>query len=127
MGRRSPPPPPEDRLTCRCREVSEADVLQAVRDGARSVRGAKVRTRATTGLCQGETCGPIIESVLRRELGEGFLPDDRPARGPVRALPLGVLAGSPIPGPSPRGRGEQGTVAGAGPPSPARGGAGGEA
>jgi len=82
-----------ERLVCRCREVSEADVRQAVRDGARSLRGVKVRTRAMTGLCQGQTCGPLIESILRRELGDAFLPDDRPARGPVRPLPLEVLAG----------------------------------
>ena len=86
------------RLVCRCREVSEADVLQAVRDGARSLRGVKVRTRAMTGLCQGQTCGPIIEAILRHALGVDLIPDDRPERGPVRVLPVEVLAaalGSP--------------------------------
>ena len=82
------------RLVCRCREVSEADVLQAVRDGARSLRGVKVRTRAMTGLCQGQTCGPIIEAILRRELGVDLIPDDRPERGPVRPVSVEVLAGA---------------------------------
>jgi len=82
----------ERRLVCRCREVSEADVLRAVRDGARSLRGVKIRTHAGTGLCQGQTCGPIIEAILKRELGAEFIPDDRSPRGPVRALPIRVLA-----------------------------------
>jgi bacterioferritin-associated ferredoxin len=86
-----------DRLICRCREVTEADVLEAIRDGARSVRGVKVRTRAGTGLCQGQTCGPIIESILKRELGASLAPDDRPTRGPVRAIPVDVLSGGPRP------------------------------
>ncbi|MBM3498220.1 MAG: (2Fe-2S)-binding protein [Armatimonadetes bacterium] len=98
----------EERLVCRCREVSEADVLEAVRDGARSLRGVKLRTRAMTGLCQGQTCGPLIESILRRELGPRLLPDERPARGPVRALPVGTLASALPPGASPGGRGTGG-------------------
>lgn len=88
------------KLVCRCREVTEEDVLAAIEDGARSVRGAKLRTLATTGLCQGHTCGPLIESILRRTLGAGYVPDERPARAPVRPTPLAVLAGTPS-GPEP--------------------------
>jgi len=95
----------EGRLVCRCREVSEAEVLDAIRDGARSLRGVKVRTRAMTGLCQGQTCGPVIEAILRRELGDRFRADARAERGPVRVLPVRVLAGSLTPGPSPCRRG----------------------
>jgi NAD(P)H-nitrite reductase large subunit len=82
----------ERKLVCRCREVTEQEVLTAIEDGARSVRGVKLRTLATTGLCQGHTCSPLIESILRRELGAGYIPDDRPARAPVRPIPVGLLA-----------------------------------
>ena len=104
MGRRRQGRP---KLVCRCREVSEADVLRAIRDGARSLRGVKVRTRAMTGLCQGQTCGPVIEAILRRELGAALLSDDRPERGPVRPLPVRVLAGphALLPPPERRGAG----------------------
>ncbi|MBM3477578.1 MAG: (2Fe-2S)-binding protein [Armatimonadetes bacterium] len=85
------------RLLCRCREVSEEEVLQAIREGARSLRGVKVRTRAMTGLRQGQTCGPLIEALLRRELGADLLPHDRPERGPVRPLPVHVLASAHTP------------------------------
>ena len=117
----------EGRLVCRCREISEAEVLDAIRDGARSLRGVKVRTRAMTGLCQGQTCGPIIEAILRRELGTDFRQDDRRARAPVRVLPVSVLAGGLTPGSSPCRRGVNDPSPHAVLPSPARRGAGGEA
>ena len=88
-------PPRARKLVCRCREVTEDDVLAAVEDGARSLRGVKLRTLATTGLCQGHTCGPLIEAILRRTLRADYLPDDRPARAPVRPTPVDVLAGAP--------------------------------
>lgn len=91
---------------CRCREVSEGEVLEAIRDGARSLRGVKVRTRAMTGLCQGHTCGPVIEAILRRELGDKLEEDGRPARGPVRPIPLRVLASAACSFPSAAAKGE---------------------
>ena len=81
------------QLVCRCREVTEEEVLAAIEDGARSVRGVKLRTLATTGLCQGHTCAPLIESILQRVLGEEYVPDERTARAPVRPIPLRALAG----------------------------------
>ncbi len=90
------------KLICRCCEVTEEDVLAAIEDGARSIRGVKLRTLATTGLCQGHTCGPLIESILQRTLGAGYVPDERPARAPVRPTPLAVLAGTPNGPESPR-------------------------
>jgi len=86
--------PAARKLVCRCREVTEQEVLAAIADGARSVRGVKLRTMATTGLCQGHTCGPLIEAILHRELGAEQVPDDRPARAPVRPTAVGVLAGN---------------------------------
>jgi len=83
-------------LACRCREVTEADVMAAIRDGARSLRGVKIRTRAGTGLCQGQTCGAIIERVLQRELGAQMCRDERTERAPARALTVETLADSPL-------------------------------
>lgn len=41
---------------CRCEEVTEEMVRQAVRDGALTVDAVKKRTRAGMGFCQGRTC-----------------------------------------------------------------------
>ena len=56
-------------IICRCEQVSEAEVLEAIRRGARTVDGVKRRTRAGMGKCQGGFCGPVILEILARELG----------------------------------------------------------
>jgi glycerol-3-phosphate dehydrogenase len=58
-------------IVCRCEDVSEAEVVQAVhgRVAARSVDGVKRRTRAGQGRCQGGFCMPRIVEILSRELG----------------------------------------------------------
>ncbi|GAI83310.1 unnamed protein product [marine sediment metagenome] len=52
------------KLVCRCEEVSEEEVRQAIADGAKTLREIKMITRAGMGLCQGrlgaEICGVII-------------------------------------------------------------------
>ena len=42
----------QDIIICRCREVTEEEIVQAVRDGASTVDGVKRRTKACMGLCQ---------------------------------------------------------------------------
>ena len=56
-------------LICRCEQVSEAEIIQAVRRGARSIEGVKQITRAGMGRCQGGFCGPWILKIISRELG----------------------------------------------------------
>jgi len=56
-------------LICRCEQVSEAEIIEAVRKGARSIEGVKQITRAGMGRCQGGFCGPWILKIISRELG----------------------------------------------------------
>lgn len=56
-----------EKLVCRCEEVTEEDVRQAIRDGARTLREIKMITRAGMGLCQGRTCSKIISRILAEE------------------------------------------------------------
>ena len=56
-------------LICRCEQVSEAEIIEAVRKGARSIEGVKQITRAGMGRCQGGFCGPWILKIIARELG----------------------------------------------------------
>lgn len=58
------------RIVCQCNQVSEAEVIQAIRDGARTVDGVKFRTRAGFGRCQGGFCSWKIASILAQELGK---------------------------------------------------------
>jgi len=57
------------RIICRCEEISEEEIIQAVRAGCRSVAEVKRFCRAGMGLCQGRTCGPLVASIIARELG----------------------------------------------------------
>ncbi len=57
------------RVVCRCEVVTEAEIVEAIRRGARSVDGVKRRTRAGMGRCQGGFCMPKVMAILSRELG----------------------------------------------------------
>jgi glycerol-3-phosphate dehydrogenase len=55
-------------IICRCEEVSEGEVVEAIRRGARTLAAVKYRTRAGMGRCQGSFCGPRVAEILAREL-----------------------------------------------------------
>ncbi len=55
-------------VICRCETVTEGEIVEAIRRGARSVDGVKFRTRAGMGRCQGGFCGPRVIAILSREL-----------------------------------------------------------
>ncbi|MCD6545238.1 MAG: NAD(P)/FAD-dependent oxidoreductase [Thermotogae bacterium] len=55
-------------LVCFCNKVSEAEIVEAIKRGARTVDGIKFRTRAGFGRCQSGFCGLKIMEILSREL-----------------------------------------------------------
>ena len=59
------------KVVCRCEQVTEAEIRDAIRRpvGARSVSGVKMRTRAGMGRCQGGFCSPRVVEILAEELG----------------------------------------------------------
>ncbi|MCL1795557.1 MAG: NAD(P)/FAD-dependent oxidoreductase [Clostridia bacterium] len=57
------------RIVCRCETVTEAEIVCAVRRGARSLDAIKRRTRAGMGRCQGGFCSPRVMEILCRETG----------------------------------------------------------
>lgn len=60
----------ENRI-CRCENVTEAEIVEAIRRpaGAVNLDGVKRRVRAGMGFCQGNYCGPRVKKILARELG----------------------------------------------------------
>ena len=56
-------------IVCRCEEISEGEIVEAIRRGARSLDGIKRRVRAGMGRCQGGFCSPAVMEILSRELG----------------------------------------------------------
>jgi glycerol-3-phosphate dehydrogenase len=55
-------------IICRCETVSEAEVVGAIENGARTVDGVKLRTRAGMGRCQAGFCLHHVMKILAREL-----------------------------------------------------------
>lgn len=57
------------KVVCRCEKVSEAEIRQAIREGATTLDGVKLRTRAGMGRCQGGFCTYRILEIMSEELG----------------------------------------------------------
>ena len=60
------------RVICRCENVTEGDIVDAINRevGATTVGGVKRRCRAGMGRCQGGFCGPKVQQILARELNK---------------------------------------------------------
>lgn len=63
--------PAYGQIICRCENVSEGEILDAIHRplGATSLDGVKRRVRAGMGRCQGGFCAPRVMEILARELG----------------------------------------------------------
>ncbi len=79
----------DDRIICRCEEVTLGEIKKAIREGARDLDAVKRMTRAGMGLCQNKTCYNLIANIIHAETG---IPLSRLApftvRPPVRPIPV---------------------------------------
>jgi len=84
----------EHTFVCRCEEIDEVTLVNAVAAGARTINDLKRSTRMGMGPCQGIYCLHAATAILARE--RGIDPDDitpMTSRPPVRSITLGELAG----------------------------------
>ena len=65
------PPGHPERIICRCEQVKESAVADALSRGIpiRSLDAVKRRTRAGMGPCQGAFCGPRVQELTARTAG----------------------------------------------------------
>lgn len=61
--------PEYGRVICRCRQVTEGEVIEAVRRGATTVDGVKRRTGAGMGRCQGAYCMQRVMEIISEQTG----------------------------------------------------------
>jgi len=59
-------------IVCRCENVSEAEIVQAVKLGHTTLDGVKYFTRAQMGRCQGGFCTYKIIKIIMRETGLSY-------------------------------------------------------
>ena len=60
------------KLVCRCENVTEAEIIAAIKDGHITLDGIKFATRAGTGRCQAGFCTSRVMEILHRETGIPF-------------------------------------------------------
>ena len=98
--------PDYGRVICRCRHVTEGQIVDAIHApvGARSVDGVKRRCEAGMGRCQGGFCLPKVMEILAREV-DGMELADVTKMGPGSELVVGE------PKDRPAGTGRAGEVA----------------
>jgi NAD(P)H-nitrite reductase large subunit len=85
----------EEQIICRCEDITEAEVLAAIEQGATTAEEVKRLTRAGMGHCQGRTCRRLVNQILARRLGQK--PEEqRPVtqRSPLQPIALKTLADS---------------------------------
>ena len=87
----------QGKLVCRCEEVTEEEVRQAIKDGAKTLKGIKMITRAGMGVCQGRSCSKIISHILAEETGIS-IDKIKPAgyRPPLRPIVLTTLVNAQL-------------------------------
>ncbi|MDF2501762.1 MAG: domain protein (2Fe-2S)-binding domain protein [Anaerosporomusa subterranea] len=82
----------DDVLICRCEEVCERKIREAIADGATTLTGVKRRTSAGMGLCQGRTCRRLISAMLTQQAGIDPANLEPPTtRPPVRPVKVDTL------------------------------------
>ena len=56
--------PEHQRIICRCEQITEGAILEAIQRGAGTIDGVKRRTGSGMGLCQGSYCSARIAGFL---------------------------------------------------------------
>ena len=82
--------PAYGKIVCRCEQITEGEIVRAVRENppAKNVDAVKRRTRAGMGRCQGGFCQPHVAEIIARELGIPF--EEVTKNGAGSALVMGI-------------------------------------
>lgn len=57
------PQPDDDRIICRCEEITKGEIRQAVHDGMFTLTEIRRYLRTGMGLCQGQTCAKLVKRI----------------------------------------------------------------
>uniref|UniRef100_A0A7V3PUZ7 (2Fe-2S)-binding protein n=1 Tax=candidate division WOR-3 bacterium TaxID=2052148 RepID=A0A7V3PUZ7_UNCW3 len=79
-------------IVCRCEEVTEEDVRQAIQNGCHSLEEVKRTLRIGMGHCSGRGCLRIVARIIQETVGTPISAQRFPrSRPPLKPLPLGLL------------------------------------
>ncbi len=69
------------KVVCRCEDLTEEDIIQAIEEGYDDIESLKRYTGATTGPCQGKGCLMHIIRILSKKLVKVLKKSVLPRRG----------------------------------------------
>lgn len=82
----------DDLIICRCEEISQGEIRQAIHEGMFTLTEIRRFLRVGMGLCQGQTCTRLVKGIIARELGISPLEvEPAAARAPMRPIKMKVL------------------------------------
>ena len=85
--------PDDDLLVCRCEEVTKGQIRKAVHEGISTLEEMRRYLRSGMGLCQGQTCGKLVKSIISRELKVSPVEvEPASSRAPMRPIEMEILA-----------------------------------
>ncbi|MDA8312546.1 MAG: (2Fe-2S)-binding protein [Actinomycetota bacterium] len=85
-------------MICRCEDVRADAIFAALAAGAATAREVRNVTRCGMGYCQGRTCGPLVQLVMKAARGSSMLQiGDFQKRPVVSPVTLEVVARSALP------------------------------
>lgn len=86
------PAPDDDRIICRCEEITQGEIRRAVHDGMFTITEIRRYLRAGMGLCQGQTCSRLVKGIVARELHISPAElEPATSRAPMRPTEMRVL------------------------------------
>ena len=85
--------PDDDRIICRCEEVTKGEIRMAVHQGMYTMSEVRRFLRTGMGLCQGQSCEKTVKSIIAGELGISPAElEPSVARSPMRPTEMGIYA-----------------------------------
>ena len=83
----------DDRIICRCEEVTKGEIRRAVHDGMFTIAEIRRYLRCGMGLCQGQTCAKLVKRIVATELGVSpAVLEPATSRAPMRPLEMKIFA-----------------------------------
>ena len=84
--------PDDGMLVCRCEEVTKGEIRKAVHQGIFTIEEMRRYVRSGMGLCQGQTCGKLVKSIISRELKVSPVEvEPASSRAPMRPIEMEIL------------------------------------
>ena len=85
--------PDDDRIICRCEEVTKGEIRKAVHDGMYTITEIRRYLRCGMGLCQGQTCAKLVKRIVANELKVSMdVLEPASSRAPMRPIEMEVFA-----------------------------------